>query len=69
MLWQLGFRSPVKEMKVLKGIQAVIDYCREFEEKRENLDYEIDGMVIKVNDIALQDELGETHHPRWAISF
>ena len=70
MLWQLGFRSPVKEMKVLKGIQAVIDYCREFEEKRETLDYEIDGMVVKVNKLNLQDELGmTTHHPRWAIAF
>jgi len=70
MLWQLGFRSPVKEMKVLKGIQSVIEYCQEFEERRENLDYEIDGMVVKVNKLNLQDELGmTTHHPRWAIAF
>ncbi|SFQ04218.1 NAD-dependent DNA ligase LigA [Parafilimonas terrae] len=70
MLWDLGFRSPEKEKKVVKGIDAVIKYCREFEVKRDELPYEIDGMVIKVNDLALQDKLGMTsHHPRWAIAF
>src|SRR5215208_5454999 len=49
MLWDLGFRSPDLEKKVLKGIQSVIDYCMEFELKRDDLPYEIDGMVIKVN--------------------
>jgi len=68
-LWELGFRSPQKEKKVLKGIEAVIKYCNEFEEMRDDLPYEIDGMVIKVNDVALQDKLGMTsHHPRWAIA-
>jgi DNA ligase (NAD+) len=70
MLWNLGFRSPQKEKKVLKGIEAVIKYCNEFEILRDDLPYEIDGMVIKVNDLALQDKLGmTTHHPRWAIAF
>lgn len=70
MLSQLGFRSPAKEMKVLKGIQAVIDYVLEFEKERDSLPYEIDGMVIKVNDYALQDRLGmTTHHPRWAMAY
>jgi DNA ligase (NAD+) len=70
MLWQLGFRSPDKEKKVLKGIEAVIKYCNEFEEKRDDLPYEIDGMVIKVNDLTLQDKMGMTsHHPRWAIAY
>lgn len=70
MLWNLGFRSPKQEMKVLKGIQAVIDYCTEFEIKRDDLPYEIDGMVIKVNSFGLQDQLGMTsHHPRWAIAY
>lgn len=68
-LWELGFRSPQKEKKVLKGIDAVIKYCNEFEEMRDDLPYEIDGMVIKVNDVILQDKLGMTsHHPRWAIA-
>jgi len=70
MLWDLGFRSPQKEKKVVKGIQAVLDYCHEFEKKRDDLPYEIDGMVIKVNSFALQDGMGmTTHHPRWAIAF
>jgi DNA ligase (NAD+) len=70
MLWDLGFRSPDKEKKVLKGIQAVIDYCHEYEIKRDDLPYEIDGMVIKVNDFELHDRMGMTsHHPRWAIAY
>ena len=70
MLWELGFRSPVHEKKVLTGIQAVVDFCREYEEKRDTLPYEIDGLVIKVNELALQDKLGmTTHHPRWAIAY
>lgn len=70
MLWNTGFRSPVKEMKVLQGIDAVIEYCTEFEEIRNELPYEIDGMVIKVNDLDLQDAMGmTTHHPRWAIAY
>jgi len=69
LLWDCGFRSPKKEMKVVKGIEGVIKYCKEFEEKRDNLPYEIDGMVIKVNDLELQDKMGMTsHHPRWAIA-
>ncbi|HEX7846878.1 MAG TPA: NAD-dependent DNA ligase LigA [Chitinophagaceae bacterium] len=70
MLWELGFRSPEKEKKVFKGIQPVIKYCNEFEVKRDDLPYEIDGMVIKVNSFALQDKMGMTsHHPRWAIAY
>ena len=70
MLWDLGFRSPQKEKKVVKGIQAVIKFCNEYEIKRDNLPYEIDGMVIKVNETELQDKMGmTTHHPRWAIAF
>ncbi|TCZ72789.1 NAD-dependent DNA ligase LigA [Flaviaesturariibacter aridisoli] len=70
LLWDLGFRSPHKEKKVFKGIQAVIDYCNNYEAGRDDLPYEIDGMVIKVNDFALQDKLGmTTHHPRWAIAY
>ncbi|HVW62785.1 MAG TPA: NAD-dependent DNA ligase LigA, partial [Puia sp.] len=70
MLWDLGFRSPQKEKRVVKGIKAVLDYCHEFENGRDDLPYEIDGMVIKVNSIVLQDRMGmTTHHPRWAIAF
>jgi DNA ligase (NAD+) len=70
LLSQLGFRTPSKEKKVVKGIEAVIAYVLQFEQERDNLPYEIDGMVIKVNDYALQDQLGmTTHHPRWAMAY
>ncbi len=70
LLWNCGFRSPEREKKVVSNIQGVIDYCLEFESKRDDLPYEIDGMVVKVNDIALQEQLGMTsHHPRWAIAY
>ncbi len=70
MLWDCGFRSPNKEKKVCQNINEVIGYVQEFEGKRDELPYEIDGMVIKVNDLHLQDELGMTsHHPRWAIAY
>lgn len=69
LLWDLGFRSPQKEKKVFKGIEPVIKFCNEFELKRDDLPYEIDGMVIKVNELVLQDKMGMTsHHPRWAIA-
>ena len=70
MLWDLGFRSPVKEMKVVDSIGGVIDYINEFETKRDDLPYEIDGMVVKVDDLNVQDHIGMTsHHPRWAIAY
>jgi DNA ligase (NAD+) len=70
LLWDIGFRSPEKEKKVFKGIDAVIKYCNDFEAHRDDLGYEIDGMVIKVNNFDLQDEMGMTsHHPRWAIAY
>ena len=54
----------------MKGIQSVIDYCVAFERTRDDLPYEIDGMVIKVNDFEVQDRMGmTTHHPRWAIAY
>ena len=69
MLWQLGFKSPAKEKKVLSEIGEVINFCNEFEKKRGDLPYEIDGMVIKVNSVELQQRMGSTtHHPRWAIA-
>lgn len=70
MLHLLGFKTPYEVLKVCNGIDEVIDYCREWERKRDNYPYEIDGMVIKVNDISLYEKLGFTsHHPRWAIAY
>ncbi len=70
LLWDLGFRSPEKEKRVFTGIDDVIKYCSGFEAERDELPYEIDGMVIKVNSIELQEKMGMTsHHPRWAIAY
>lgn len=70
MLWECGFRSPKKEKQVLQGIEEVIKHVHDFEVLRDTLPYEIDGMVIKVNDLLLQDQMGmTTHHPRWAIAY
>jgi DNA ligase (NAD+) len=69
-LWNMGFRSPEKEKKVFHKMQEVVDYCSIAEAGRDQLPYEIDGLVVKVNDLALQEKLGMTsHHPRWAIAY
>ncbi len=69
-LWQYGFRSPEKEKQVFVGIKEVIKHVQDYEALRETLPYEIDGMVIKVNELELQEKLGMTsHHPRWALAF
>ncbi len=70
LLWNMGFRSPQKEKKLISNIAGVIQFCKDFEIERDTLPYEIDGLVIKVNDFALQEKLGMTsHHPRWAIAY
>ncbi|MFM8709888.1 MAG: NAD-dependent DNA ligase LigA, partial [Sphingomonadales bacterium] len=70
LLWELGFRSPHLEKKVCKTIDEVIACCERYESMRDDLPYEIDGMVIKVNDTGLQEKMGMTsHHPRWAVAF
>ncbi|MDT4952138.1 MAG: ligase [Acidobacteriota bacterium] len=52
------------------SIDEVIDYCNRMEQKRDELGYEIDGVVVKVNSTALQDEFGATTKaPRWAIAY
>lgn len=69
-LYGLGFPTPVKEMKVCRNINEVIKYCEEFEARRDELPYEVDGLVIKVNNFATQDKMGMTsHHPRWAVAY
>ncbi len=69
-LSKLGFKVPTVETKVCKNIKEVHDFCKMWEEKRDSYNYEIDGMVVKVNSLNLQDQCGQTnHHPRWAIAF
>jgi DNA ligase (NAD+) len=70
LLSECGFRTPVKEKKVLNNINDVVNFCLEFENKRDELPYEIDGIVVKVNEIEIQQQVGSTtHHPRWAIAY
>ena len=53
-----------------KSIDEVIDFCDRMEAKREELDYEIDGLVVKVNSTAMQEEFGATGKaPRWAVAY
>lgn len=68
-LKDLGFKvNP--NVRLVKDIQGAIDYCNEWETKRFELDYATDGVVIKVNDFALQSDLGYTSRaPKWATAF
>jgi DNA ligase (NAD+) len=53
-----------------ENIDEVIEFCNSMESLRDDLDYEIDGVVVKVNSTALQDEFGATNKsPRWAIAY
>lgn len=68
LLEEMGF--PVSDYKLLKDMEAVIAYIGEWTEKRHSLDYDIDGMVVKVDDLAQQKILGEkSKSPRWAIAY
>jgi len=58
------------ERKLCKDIDEVIDFCKAWEQKRQKLTYEIDGMVIKVNSLKQQKVLGSTAKaPRWACAY
>ncbi|WP_432407996.1 NAD-dependent DNA ligase LigA [Wukongibacter sp. M2B1] len=64
----LGFKT--SEYKVCRDIKEVIDLCEKWQEKRHDLSYEIDGLVIKVNDLRQRERLGtRAKSPRWAIAF
>ncbi|HEY3674595.1 MAG TPA: NAD-dependent DNA ligase LigA [Candidatus Tumulicola sp.] len=65
----LGFRVN-ENIRSAESIDEAIAYCREWEARRDELDYEIDGVVIKVDRFALQEKLGTVaRDPRWAIAF
>jgi DNA ligase (NAD+) len=68
-LRSLGFQvNP--HIRATATIDDVIAYCEEWEARRDELDYEIDGVVVKVNDLAVQERLGTVaRDPRWAIAF
>ena len=82
LLGKLGFKVPLSgssplgggqegpERKVCKNIAEAATFCMEWQNKRDQYAYEIDGMVVKVNSLELQRRVGSTaHHPRWAIAF
>lgn len=69
-LRKLGFKVPDAGIRKCNTIEEVIQFCQEWEARRESYDYEIDGMVVKVDRVDYQDALGSTsHHPRWAIAY
>ena len=66
---KLGFKTN-KERAVKEDIDGVIEYVNYWQEHRNELPYEIDGIVIKVNNIDLQEEIGYTvRSPKWAIAY
>lgn len=65
----LGFKVN-SASRLVKDVNGILDFIREYTEKRNTLPYEIDGIVIKVNDIRMQQELGSTvKYPRWATAY
>jgi len=69
-LSELGFKTPSRSRKKCKSIDEVINFVNQWELKRDDYPYEIDGMVIKLDDMLLQEKCGYTqHHPRWAIAY
>ncbi|MDQ7112141.1 NAD-dependent DNA ligase LigA [Staphylococcus simulans] len=66
---ELGFKTN-QNRKRESDIEGVLEYIKYWTEKRQDLSYDIDGIVIKVNDLEEQDELGYTQKsPRWAIAY
>ena len=68
LLQDLGFK--VNWYQSCRNLDELVEICKEWTIKREDLPYEIDGLVIKVNDLALRQEMGATaRSPRWAIAY
>ena len=71
-LTELGFKVPAigYERTHSDNIAGAAEFCAKWEAQREEYPYEIDGMVVKVDDLVLQERAGYTsHHPRWAIAY
>ncbi len=68
-LGRAGF--PVNpEVHLVHGLDEVLEFCARWEQRRHDLDYEIDGVVVKVDDLGLQRALGSTSRaPRWAVAY
>ncbi|UXR89827.1 NAD-dependent DNA ligase LigA [Staphylococcus epidermidis] len=66
---QLGFKTN-QERERVSDIEGVLNYIEKWTSKRESLSYDIDGIVIKVNDLSQQEKMGYTQKsPRWAIAY
>jgi len=69
-LHELGFKTPFSEMLLCNNAYEIEDYCKNWENKRDAYLYDIDGVVIKVNSLQLQQVIGRTsHHPKWAVAY
>ncbi len=69
LLARLGFSEPQAQIRVCANIQEVLDFYETMSQQRPQLPYEIDGMVVKVNDLRQQHQLGfVSRAPRWAIA-
>ena len=64
-----GLRTPDRT-RVVKSVEEIAEYHRAFDADRESLDYEIDGVVVKLDALEPRERLGSTsHHPRWAVAY
>lgn len=69
-LYQCGFKTPIRDLKVCHGIHEVHRFIETWDTKRLTFPIDTDGMVIKVNDLRMQQKCGATsHHPRWAMAY
>ena len=67
---ELGFKVNTKWNKLVTNLNEIMSYIDSLAKERENLDYDIDGVVIKVNELNAQKQLGFTaKYPRWAIAY
>ncbi len=70
MLAELGFKVAGKERKLCNTVEELAEFAALWQEKRDTYDYEIDGMVVKLDDFDMQERCGNTsHHPRWATAY
>ncbi|MFN0215845.1 MAG: NAD-dependent DNA ligase LigA [Saprospiraceae bacterium] len=79
LLESLSFKTPLAKggtklhlpaTKTCRNIAEVVKFCTDWQEYRDEYPYELDGIVVKVNSLELQEKCGSTsHHPRWAIAF
>ena len=68
-LGEWGFKRP-ERVQLARSVDEILAYHAAFARDRDSLDYEIDGVVIKLNHLVTREDLGSTsHHPRWAMAF